>query len=875
MSNQYYIKRGDKVRGPVSETRLNELLAEGKLREPDLVSLRNDGGWKPIGKILKEEPNSTRTAPPRASKASSQMPPEKTSRPRIVWILSSVAALVVSAVVAWLLYSRTAENSGVAVVNPPQNEQRSEPSEAVPASPPSAPVVNFQFTAPQGAAVGWLSDRKFFRQQLTIPGNAEFTPGTTVQLSVDNLPGDAMKGVSFYPTLEFPETTAEVKSVVSNLPLELQLAEAEFNSVKAGELFTKVWYLANRATDAETTSVKPTTPEVLTLSSIENRQSTDPVAEAKERGTIVAILRMGNRSRSFEEPSVGESQSPTTMEAATFVPPISVVSTETNTVQFQFGGQPAVGIGWVADETLQRNQRFTPGRADFEVGITRLICDSIPVDVWKGKSLYPTLELKEFTPRTQTFLSHCCVLLELTEQDYQKAASGGTVTKVLYLEGAAKSGGNASTSPSAFSKLVTLDLDKPDAPFGINEQQTAVVVVFRMSNEQIGEDGTLVAAAPDAAQLPTPGHQDAEISPPYPELQKVLTRIGGRQFRFSDDSQEIQIYVPQFTLPLTEDSKLAPDVAEKHYMSLLDEFLRLLSHIDRRFRLTFSNRRGYPKSTLLTLAKLSSLDALNFTPASLEAFDDECCLSLADLPKLRFLSIGGPKVTDTGVIALGKIETLVSLELSDARITARGIAALAAMPNLKSLTLSGDAINDDTMKSLRGHPRLESLRLENCKRVTSQSIATLKSIAGVVKLGLHKTGISGNSLSEWRRERPDLIVDVSTTDIERFLVEMLDQPVKSLAFPGDNSLGDPIRQIPLHFNSVYGAARDIKMQIVGDAKSLKKVGFKSIDEFRITDINLDNIPLRDALRILLDNVKDVKLDYEIRDDKIVITAEKR
>ena len=51
MSNQYYIKRGDKVRGPVSETRLNELLAEGKLREPDLVSLRNDGGWKPIEKM--------------------------------------------------------------------------------------------------------------------------------------------------------------------------------------------------------------------------------------------------------------------------------------------------------------------------------------------------------------------------------------------------------------------------------------------------------------------------------------------------------------------------------------------------------------------------------------------------------------------------------------------------------------------------------------------------------------------------------------------------------------------------------------------------------------------------------------------------------
>lgn len=79
----------------------------------------------------------------------------------------------------------------------------------------------------------------------------------------------------------------------------------------------------------------------------------------------------------------------------------------------------------------------------------------------------------------------------------------------------------------------------------------------------------------------------------------------------------------------------------------------------------------------------------------------------------------------------------------------------------------------------------------------------------------------------------------------------------------------------LRISNNLGAATGKGMYIVGDPVSLKKVGLKSIDDLKVKDLDLRGIPLRDALRTILDQVKKAKLDYEIRDDKIFITAEKR
>lgn len=38
MPTQFYIKRGEKVRGPISEQQLKKLMADGKLKSSDFIS---------------------------------------------------------------------------------------------------------------------------------------------------------------------------------------------------------------------------------------------------------------------------------------------------------------------------------------------------------------------------------------------------------------------------------------------------------------------------------------------------------------------------------------------------------------------------------------------------------------------------------------------------------------------------------------------------------------------------------------------------------------------------------------------------------------------------------------------------------------------
>ena len=137
-----------------------------------------------------------------------------------------------------------------------------------------------------------------------------------------------------------------------------------------------------------------------------------------------------------------------------------------------------------------------------------------------------------------------------------------------------------------------------------------------------------------------------------------------------------------------------------------------------------------------------------------------------------------------------------------------------------------------------------------------------------------KTGISLSSVKALRRERPDLIIDYSRTDVERWLVQTLREPIPHLAYPGETPLREPLVMLANYYSNNYSPPGS-GMYIVGDPVSLKKVGLQSIDDLKIKDLDLRGIPGRDALRTILDQVKEVKLDFEIRDDKIFITAEKR
>ena len=95
--------------------------------------------------------------------------------------------------------------------------------------------------------------------------------------------------MELYPTLEVAPVTPRTDAYLAHSPIPVQFTEEDFDQVLSGNFVTKVIYLPD--------------PEFqeLALAGVETLVSTrldpgvDPIAEADRRGSILAIVRMGNK----------------------------------------------------------------------------------------------------------------------------------------------------------------------------------------------------------------------------------------------------------------------------------------------------------------------------------------------------------------------------------------------------------------------------------------------------------------------------------------------------------------------------------------------------------------------------------------------------
>lgn len=145
------------------------------------------------------------------------------------------------------------------------------------------------FLGEEGVQISWdVSGSGFFDSTpLVIPGRQNFYQGAIYRLKLTNIPGRA--GVELYPTLEIAPVTPRTDAYLAHAPIPVQFTEEDFDQVLSGNFVTKVIYLPD--------------PEFqeLALAGVETLVSTrldpgvDPIAEADRRGSILAILRMGNK----------------------------------------------------------------------------------------------------------------------------------------------------------------------------------------------------------------------------------------------------------------------------------------------------------------------------------------------------------------------------------------------------------------------------------------------------------------------------------------------------------------------------------------------------------------------------------------------------
>ena len=153
------------------------------------------------------------------------------------------------------------------------------------------PMSQIHFLGPDGMQVRWdiASVGGFDSSPLIAPGRSDFPQGAIYRLKLTNIPGTDREGVELYPTLEVAPTTPRTAAFIAHNTVPVQLTDEDLDQVTTGNFVTKVVYLPDP--DYQELAVAG----VETLVSTRLDPGVDPVVEADRRGSILAIIRIGNK----------------------------------------------------------------------------------------------------------------------------------------------------------------------------------------------------------------------------------------------------------------------------------------------------------------------------------------------------------------------------------------------------------------------------------------------------------------------------------------------------------------------------------------------------------------------------------------------------
>ena len=164
-----------------------------------------------------------------------------------------------------------------------------------------------------------------------------------------------------------------------------------------------------------------------------------------------------------------------------------------------------------------------PARYNFPQGaIYRLKLTNIPG--YEAIELYPTLEVGPTMPRTQAFLAHNAIPIELTPSDFEQVLSGNFVTKVIYLPDPEYQ----ELALAGVETLVSTRLDPGVDPIVEADRRGAILGVLRLGNKDLEIPGETPT---DANVMPVSYNADGgpvgtPIAPPAPMVGPMAGPMG-------------------------------------------------------------------------------------------------------------------------------------------------------------------------------------------------------------------------------------------------------------------------------------------------------------------------------------------------------------
>ncbi|MCH2124697.1 MAG: hypothetical protein MK165_07890 [Pirellulaceae bacterium] len=163
------------------------------------------------------------------------------------------------------------------------------PPQAMPASQQTVQLLFSDTHQMEGMQVFWdvSGTATFDSEPLIIPGRQNFPQGGIFRLKLTNIPG--REGLELYPTIEVASTTGRTEAYLAHNAVPIEFTNEDFDQIESNNFVTKVIYLPD--------------PEfqVLAQAGIETLVSTrldpgvDPIVEADRRGSIMSVIRIGNK----------------------------------------------------------------------------------------------------------------------------------------------------------------------------------------------------------------------------------------------------------------------------------------------------------------------------------------------------------------------------------------------------------------------------------------------------------------------------------------------------------------------------------------------------------------------------------------------------
>lgn len=160
-------------------------------------------------------------------------------------------------------------------------------------APPMSTQV--KFIGQDGMSVGWMSGSVIARNQRFVPGRADFPQGAIYQLVYSSIPGEGWEGQSLYPTLEVRAGHPNTFAYLQHNTVPVELTDEDLEHIRGNNMVTKVIYLPDPQFQARAIA------GVETLVSTTLDPGVDPIQQAERMGSIMVVLRVGNKEMNFEE----------------------------------------------------------------------------------------------------------------------------------------------------------------------------------------------------------------------------------------------------------------------------------------------------------------------------------------------------------------------------------------------------------------------------------------------------------------------------------------------------------------------------------------------------------------------------------------------